>query len=228
MTLTQTLKELNSLGTAQTRKTYGRHGISGDVYGVKYGDLNKLVKKIGADHALALELWETGNHDARVLATMVADPSQTKAGLLDGWAKAIDNRLLVDAVAKLAARVPRADKQTAKWIRSKWEWIGSTGWHLLATRLAVQKEAVDAAELLAYLRQIEMTIDDSPNEVRYAMNSALIAIGLVSPELEEQALAAAKRIGKVEVDHGDTSCKTPDAAAYIKKAAAHAAKCRAK
>jgi len=37
-------------------------------------------------------------------------------------------------------------------------------------------------------------------------------------------LAAAKRIGKVEVDHGETSCKTPDASTYIRKAVARRSK----
>ena len=53
------------------------------------------------------------------------------------------------------------------------------------------------------------------------MNQALISIGLRSPSLRKAAVAAAGRIGKVEVDHGETSCQTPDAAAYIAKAAAH-------
>ncbi len=49
------------------------------------------------------------------------------------------------------------------------------------------------------------------------MNGALIAIAMRSPDLQKKAVAAAKRIGKVEVDHGDTACETPDAASYIKK-----------
>ncbi|MEI9813219.1 MAG: hypothetical protein WDO18_11445 [Acidobacteriota bacterium] len=55
------------------------------------------------------------------------------------------------------------------------------------------------------------------NYVRYGMNQAVIAIGVRNPHLTEMALAAAKRIGKVQVDHGDTACQTPDAAAYIQK-----------
>jgi hypothetical protein len=56
------------------------------------------------------------------------------------------------------------------------------------------------------------------------MNNALISIGIRNPKLRKQAIAAAKRIGKVDVDHGETSCKTPDAAPYIAKAAAYGAK----
>ena len=69
---------------------------------------------------------------------------------------------------------------------------------------------------------IEANIHTAQNRVRHAMNSAVIAIGLRSPEMRGLALAGAARIGKVTVDHGETGCQTPDAAAYIRKAAARA------
>jgi len=72
-------------------------------------------------------------------------------------------------------------------------------------------------EYLAQLKHIEKHIHSSPNRVKHSMNAALIAIGSRGGDLTKEALAAAKRIGKVEVDHGDTSCKTPDATPYIKK-----------
>ena len=71
---------------------------------------------------------------------------------------------------------------------------------------------------LEHLETIEREIHSRKNRVRHSMNGALIAIGLRNPKLEQRALAAAAGIGKVEVDHGETNCKTPDAAAYITKA----------
>jgi hypothetical protein len=71
------------------------------------------------------------------------------------------------------------------------------------------------------LAEIERTIHSAPNAQREAMNLALIAIGCRSPALRQAATAAARRIGKVEVDHGDTACKTPDAASYIEKTWVH-------
>ena len=68
---------------------------------------------------------------------------------------------------------------------------------------------------------IEREIGGAQNRVRHNMNGALIALGVRSAALRKQALAAAKRIGKVEVDHGETSCKTPDAIGYIEKTVAH-------
>ena len=78
MTLTydEVMAALGAAGTEQTRKTYLRHGASEPLFGVKFGDLRPLAKKIGTDHALAEALWRSGNTDARLLACMVADPEQ--------------------------------------------------------------------------------------------------------------------------------------------------------
>ena len=90
------LKELKSLGKEQTRKTCRRHGIVGDVYGVSYADLGKLQKRIKINQPLAEELWATGNYDARVLATKIADPAS--------FAKAIYGyRILPGSLINLAA-----------------------------------------------------------------------------------------------------------------------------
>lgn len=217
MNARQTLAKLKTLGTAQNRKIYARHGISGELYGVSYADLGKLKKQIKTDHALAQSLWQSGNHDARVLATMVADPVQTTVRQLDAWAKDLDNYVLAGALSDLAAQSPAARAQAKKWIARKSEWPASAGWSIIAQLAMVDAGEVDDGEWAAYLETIEAEIHQSKNRVRYSMNNALIAIGLHSASLQQRALAAAKKIGKVEVDHGETNCKTPDAAAYIKK-----------
>ncbi len=74
------------------------------------------------------------------------------------------------------------------------------------------------------LGTIEREIHTAANRVRYSMNAALIAIALRNPVLKKKALSAAKRIGKVVVDHGETGCKTPDAAEYVERAELHARK----
>jgi hypothetical protein len=108
-------------------------------------------------------------------------------------------------------------------MKSKDEWIGCFGWSLFA-RLARMDGPFSDEALEQYLDAIERDIHQAKNRVRHSMNSAVISIGVRNEKLQKKALAAAARIGKVEVDHGDTDCKTPDAAAYIRKAAAHAAK----
>lgn len=211
------MAELEQRGTAQNRKVYARHGVTGEAFGVSYADLGKLRRSIGTDHALARALWETGNHDARVLATFVADPEQLDRKLLDDWSKDLRNYVVTDAVATMVAPSPSAPATARRWIKSRDEWVSTAGWNLVA-RLA--EEAFEVEELKELLATIEAGIASAPNRTRYAMNGALISIGLRSG-LTAAAKAAAGRIGPVEVDHGETGCKTPEAASYIDKTLAH-------
>jgi 3-methyladenine DNA glycosylase AlkD len=220
MTLKQAMAKLESMGTAQTRKTYGRHGVSGEMFGVKYGDLEKLVREIKTDHDLALELWETGNHDARILAGKILDAGKVTAKQLDAWLRAVDNHVLSTALAEVAAASAAGRKTARKWMAAKKEWPAATGWMALA-RIASTDDAPAGAECKKLLADIERRIHDSPNRVKYSMNTAMIAIGSYVPGMEKEALRVADRIGQVEVDHGLTNCKTPLAAPYIRKAAAH-------
>ncbi len=87
MTRTDAMKELKANGSAQARKLYKRSGVTIDLFGVSYAVPGKMKKKIKVDQRLAQQLWETANHDARVLATMIADPKT-----IDAWANDLDSR----------------------------------------------------------------------------------------------------------------------------------------
>ncbi len=219
-------RKLKSKGTAQNRKIYARHGVQGEMYGVSYANLGALRKEIRTDHALALELWDSGNHDARLLATMIADPEAMTAKTLDAWAGDLDCYPIADAFSGLAARTSFAQKRMDKWTRSSKEWIGAAGWNLVA--YAAGNPELPDATFRPYLERIESGIHKARNRARYSMNTALISIGIRSASLEKAAIAAARRIGPVEVDHGETGCKTPDAVTYIPKARAHRAAKEAK
>jgi len=67
--------ELERLGTEQNRRVYARHGVGPKQYGVSFANLKALAKRIKVDHALALELWRSGHHDARLLTAQIADPA---------------------------------------------------------------------------------------------------------------------------------------------------------
>lgn len=221
----EVLAELEANGTAQARKIYKNHGVTGELFGVSYAFLKKLHKRVGTDHELALELWETGNHDARVFACWVADGSRMTMKQLEAWAKAVDNHVLANEVASLVQDTRVGARLMNKWLKSKKEWPSAMGWGVCA-RLVLQLDrpvadgGVEEGAIDGFLEQIEQGIHHAPNRTRQNMNGALIAIGC-RPGWMEKALASAKRIGKVEVDQGKTSCKVDDAAAKIKKTVEH-------
>jgi 3-methyladenine DNA glycosylase AlkD len=214
------LRELESLGTAQNRKVYGRHGVSGPMFGVSFKHLGMLTKKLKKNHALAGELWASGNHDARMLATMIADPAKVDGPTAERWAADLDHYGMTAAVAKLVSRSPVARAKAAKWTKSNKEWLSSAGWTIMAHLAMDDAELPDSffAELVPIIAK---RIHAAPNYTGYSMNNALIAIGVRNAKLRKLAVAAARQIGRVEVDHGQTSCQTPDAAAYIAKTVAY-------
>lgn len=219
---TQILQELESLGKDSARKTYRRHGVVEASYGVSYSDMGKLKKRIKTDHALALKLWASGNHDARILALMIADPQQADAATLEAWVHELTNYVISDALGVYVSQTPLAREKAEAWIQSDAEWIAATGWNVLAD-LAAKDQSLPDSYFAPYLAIIERDLHGSKNRVRHSMNNAVIAIGLRGEALEAQAVASAERIGKVIVDHGETNCKTPAAIPYIAKAKAHRA-----
>lgn len=222
LTFPAVMAALEKAGAAQTRKTYARHGASEPMFGVSFATLAGLVKQIGVDHELALQLWDTGNFDARNLALKVVDPARMTPAGLDRWAREMTVRMCAGYVSMVACEGPHGHATVRRWLGSRDERLREAGWGLVA-QLALRDATLPEEWFAERLAEIVKGIGGAPNTERYAMNGALIAIGCRGPALRKAALAAARKIGKVEVDHGDTSCKTPDAGAAIEKAWAHAA-----
>ncbi|MBL8622595.1 MAG: DNA alkylation repair protein, partial [Myxococcales bacterium] len=207
MDVATALGELSAAGSEQTRKTYRRHGAPEPLFGVSFATLRAMAKRIGVDHALAIGLWDTGNTDARCLAALIADPAQLTVATADAWASATRYHTVIDLVAGVVARSPIALERMAQWVGSDEDHVARCGWTVMA-QLAQHDRAIADAAFTPYLAVIERRIHDAPNSSREGMNSALIAIGGRSDALAEPAIAAARRIGEVVVDHGDTACQT--------------------
>jgi 3-methyladenine DNA glycosylase AlkD len=214
------IAEMERLGTEQARKTYKRHGVGDNVLGVSYADLGKFEKKLKINHAIALDLWASGIHDAQVLACKIADPKQADPATLDQWAHSLSNYVITDAFGSYAGKTPYAQQMAEAWIEADHEWVSSAGWNIFGM-LATHDTTLPDSYFERLLTVIESDLDNSKNRTRYAMNNALIAIGGRNRTLQAKAIAAAKRIGKVQVDHGLTNCKTPDAVSYIQKVVDH-------
>ncbi|MEZ5354392.1 MAG: DNA alkylation repair protein [Bryobacteraceae bacterium] len=216
------MNELELLGTAQNRKVYARHGAGPGTLGVSFANLGKLARRIKTNHDLARQLWDSGISDARSLALMIASPTDVTEADLDHWIAGVSYYILAGSVAQFTHKTCFAVKKRKQWTASRQEYVAQAGWDLVALAAMHDAEAGDGY-FEQQLDTIEKRIHKAPNRVRHAMNGALIAIGIRNAHLEKLAVAAAKRIGKVEVDHGETSCVTPDAVAYIAKTKARKA-----
>lgn len=214
------LEELRALGTERTAATYRRHGARGEVFGVLFGALKTLARRLGRDQPLAEALWQSGNVDARTLATMIAEPRTIPEATLDAWLADCDYPILTDGVAQVAASSPHGLARSEVWRASDQEHLGRAGWTVVALLAQARKGAPDDAWLQRCLAELSAGLQAAPNRKRESMLNALIAIGGSREGLEAEALELARALGPVEIDHGDTACQTPDAVQSIEKMAA--------
>ena len=219
MTVDEIMAQLEEWGNENTVRIFKNHGAKDPIYGVKVGDLKKIVKKVKKDHTLALQLWDTGNSDAQYLAGLIADETKVTKDELQKWAREASWYMLSDySVAALAAETDFGLELAREWIKSNKQLIASAGWATFSGWLAIKGEsAVDLQEIKTLLDYIEKNIHEAKNRVRYSMNGFVISVGGYLPSLSNEAIAASERIGKVNVYMGKTSCSVPYGPEYIQK-----------
>jgi putative intracellular protease/amidase len=219
------LKEIEPLGSDGYKRILCNHGAREPLYGVKISELKKIQKRIKKDYQLALDLYDTGNYDAMYLAGLIADDAKMTKKDLQRWVdRAYCSAIGGCTVAWVTAEGEHGWEMALKWIDSKKDTVASAGWATLGCLVAlIDDNALDMAQLKKLLQRVATTIHQQPNDVRSVMNHFVISLGSYVKPLTSDALAAAKVIGEVYVDMGDTACKVPDAAAYIKKVKAKGA-----
>ncbi len=219
LTLEEVMSKLEAMGTEQTKKTFFRHGAKEPCFGVKIGDLKTLVKQVRKDQALALALYDSGNHDAMYLAGLSVNPKQMGKEQLQTWARQAYWHMLAEyTVAGVAAESPFALDLAREWLDSDQELIAACGWSTYANYISITPDKqLDIAEIRGLLKRVRETIHEERNRVRYTMNGFVIVAGTSIAALQEEAREVAEQIGKVHVDVGETACKVPLATAYIRK-----------
>ena len=213
---------LKKKGTEKMREMYARHGMAKDrAYGVSMAELKIIAKTIKGQQALAGELYETGMLDAMYLAGMVADGKKMSAKELHAWAEAAAGMSMISeyAVPWVAVEHPEARELAIKWIASKKDHVASAGWCTYSGMVAVTAdETLDHGEIEKLLKHVVKEVHTAPNRVRSNMNGFVIAVGTYVTALLPQAKRAAKEIGEVTVDMGDTACVVRLATESIAKA----------
>ncbi|MGN7403696.1 DNA alkylation repair protein [Cytobacillus praedii] len=219
MTYEEIMQMLEDLGSEQTKQIYSNHGVKEPYFGVKIGDLKKLVKYVKKDHELALKLYASGNHDAMYLAGLSVNPKIISKETLQEWAKKAYWYMAAEySVAQVAAESDYALELAREWMKSEEEMIAVCGWSTYANYLSITPdEKLDIAEISTMLIQVKSKIHEERNRVRYVMNGFVISVGTYVTDLKEEAKQVAESIGKVHVDVGNTACKVPLASGYIKK-----------
>jgi 3-methyladenine DNA glycosylase AlkD len=174
-----------------------RYGInSKGTLGVPMPVLRKLAKEAGRSHELAAELWASGIHEARILATLIDEPARVTGRQMDRWVSGLDSWDVCDqACQNLFRYTPWAFAKAAQWAHARREFVRRAGFSLMAG-LAVKARTASDAQFEAFLPLIAEAAVDDRNMVKKAVNWALRQIGKRNPALCAKAIATAEEIGK--------------------------------
>lgn len=195
VTVEDILGRLRTLADPEAVEGMARFGIKSEgTLGVSMPSIRKLSRDIGRDHELALALWDSGVHEARILAGLIDEPGLVTEGQMERWAGDFDSWDVCDQVCgSLFDRTPFACEKALEWSRREEEFVKRAGFVLMAC-LAVHEKKADDLRFLKFLPAIVKASDDDRNFVKKAVNWALRQIGKRSLSLHGPAVRTAKEI----------------------------------
>lgn len=172
-----------------------RFGIRTDrALGVTVTELRRIARGLGTDHALAKDLWASGIHEARILASIVDDPSLVTPAQMERWVRGFDSWDLCDQVClNLFERTPYALDRALAWTARQAEFEKRAGFALMAVAAVHRTDAPDAT-FRPFLARIGEAADDERTYVKKAVSWALRQIGKRNPRLHRDAIATARRL----------------------------------
>ncbi|HMF73323.1 MAG TPA: DNA alkylation repair protein [Flavitalea sp.] len=213
MTLNETLAKLKSLGSEQMRLFNKKRGADDKQFGLKLGDIRTVGNAIKTDHKLALELWDTGILEARLLATLIIKPKQLSLTEMDKMVRSINFVQLADWFnAYVVKEHPDKESLRNKWMESKDAMSARAGWSLTAGRVARDPEGIDLPALLA---RLEAEMPKAVPEVQWTMNTTLAQIGIHFPKHRKKAIDIGEKLGIYRDYPVSKGCTSPFAPIWI-------------
>ena len=193
------IARIKSLANSKNVEGMARFGINPtNTYGVSIPILRKMAREIGKDHELALELWETGIHEARMLACFIDRPDMVTEEQLESWVKNFDSWDVCDqCCGNLFDRTGFAHKKAVEWCVREEEFVRRAGFVLMACLAVHDKKAGDQA-FIEFLPLIKTHSRDERNYVKKAVNWALRQIGKRNQNLNEVAIKTAEEIRQMD------------------------------
>jgi 3-methyladenine DNA glycosylase AlkD len=189
------ITEMRAMRNPDNIAGMARYGIvTNDALGVSMPYLRKKAKLIGKDHRLALELWATGIHEARILACLVDEPALVTEKQMEKWERGFDSWDVWDQVCgNLFDKTPFAYRKAVEWTGREEEYVKRAGFVLMAALAVHDKKAADE-EFIKFLALIESGADDDRNFVRKAVNWSLRQVGKRNAALNRRAIASTEKI----------------------------------
>jgi 3-methyladenine DNA glycosylase AlkD len=189
------LRRLIAMADPHAVAGMARYGINPtNTLGVSVRELRRMAREIGRDHQVAKRLWDSGVHEARILACLIDEPALVTGAQMERWVKALDSWDVCDqCCGNLFGKTPLAYRKAAEWGRRDEEFVRRAGFVMMA-RLAVHDKLASDRKFLRFLPMIQRASTDDRNFVKKAVNWALRQIGKRSPVLHQEALKTARTI----------------------------------
>lgn len=199
MTRDQIIANLKLYANAQAVQGMARLGIRPtQALGIPIPTLRKMAKESGRDQALAVALWDSGIHEARILASMIAEPQRTSAQLMDAWVNDFDSWDICDQVCgNLFGKTPYAYQKVMQWCQQEKEFVRRAGFVMMAELAVHDKKARDEV-FLPFFPLIKQYAGDERNFVKKAVNWALRQIGKRNSHLRTLARECANEIQRMD------------------------------
>lgn len=197
MTAREVIARLNELADKGHRSRLVRFGIADKrALGVPVPKLRAFAREIGKNQKLAISLWNTRIHEARILAPMISNPALTTEQLLDKWVTDIDSWDICDGFCGgLVDKTPFAIAKAFEWIKHEEEFVRRAGFVVIAALAVHDKKATDRSFERFFPLFLEYASDER-NFVRKAVNWALREIGKRNVRLNKKAVLLAEKIRK--------------------------------
>jgi len=193
------IEKMKTLSKPENVEGMTRYGINPkNNLGIPIYQLRPLAKEIGTSHGLALKLWDSKIHDARLLACFIDDPVQVTSKQMDAWAEDFDSWDICDqACTSLFDLTPLAYEKVYQWAEKEKEFVKRAAFSLIAG-LAVHDKKASDEKFVSFLKIIKKQSTDDRNYVKKAVNWALRNIGKRDPSLNKKALQTAKEIRQID------------------------------
>ena len=190
---------LKSHANPENVEGMARFGINPkDTLGISMKTLRSIAKDIGKNHRLALELWDSGIHEARILAALTEESDKVTESQMEKWVKQFDSWDVCDqTISNLFDKTLLAWDKAYEWAGREETFVKRAGFVMMAT-LAVHNKKSDDAKFEGFLPLIERESTDERNFVKKAVNWALRQIGKRSQYLNTKAIDTAKKIGNIK------------------------------
>jgi 3-methyladenine DNA glycosylase AlkD len=195
------IKKLESIKNPRNAEGMARFGIKPKtkVLGVSMPEIRKIARQIGTDHKMAGKLFDSKIHEARILATIIADKEKLTEVEMEKWVKTFDSWDIVDQCCMNLfdkMELKRINKKISEWAKRDEEFVRRTAFSLIAA-FAFHDKKTDDKVFLRFFPLIEKYSIDERNFVKKAVNWALRGIGKRNKKLNAEAIKLAKEISKI-------------------------------